>query len=573
VVVADTEQKRFSRGDVISRRYEVEKELGTGLLGTTYLARHISSGKLLALKVLRPLLIANPRDRQRFEEAFSRTKAQTHAGLIELGEVGEHAGQVYFTQEYFDSQNLRQLIDEYQNEQTSFTLQEACQIVLKALEAVDALHEAGIHHRNLKPENILVHSRRTGPGGKNIVRTVKVTDSGLADIVNPTIFAESYISRAEARYLAPELSGFDQLGTEHADVYSIGVMLYELLVGQPPRGTYLSPTQLRGDLPEHIDDVVEVALSESPEDRYPSTRDMINDIKRVFTEEHDDGPKGPNVKNILLAVGVGLAALALVGVYLGAREQPDPVAEAMAKDDSLRKTVAAQNRPPSEAEMNAMSKEHPEMLYIPPGPFVQGRLHQEDVNKTAARSEPLAQIAKSDGFFIDRFEYPNRLKDADGKPVKATARKTWQQAADACAELGKRLCTETEWEKACKGPGNHIYAYGDAYDEAMCGKGVDGKYTLGEKDTCVSGYGVFGMSGGPREWTSGVAGSKGNRRVVKGGLRANAERGTRCAFAVDEAAAYADGSLAFRCCLDATGGAAAPAEPAEGEAPPAEGGE
>ncbi|MEC7946230.1 MAG: SUMF1/EgtB/PvdO family nonheme iron enzyme, partial [Myxococcota bacterium] len=343
----------------------------------------------------------------------------------------------------------------------------------------------------------------------------------------------------------------DQVGTGHADVYSVGVMLYELLIGQPPRGTYLSPTQLRGDLPEHIDDVVEVALSESPEDRYPSTRDMINDLQRVFTVEHDEIPQGPNVRNILLAVGGGIALLALLGVYLGAREKPDPMAEAIVQDDQVRKAVAVQNRPPSEAEMNAMSDQHPEMLYIPPGPFVQGRLNQEDVKTTANRSEPLAKIAKSEGFFIDRFEYPNRLKDADGKPVRATTRQTWQQAADACEELGKRLCTEVEWEKACKGPGNHIYAYGDAHDLEMCGKGVDGKYTLGEKDTCVSGYGVFGMSGGPREWTSGIAGSKGNRRVVKGGLRANAERGTRCAFAVDEAAGYADGTLAFRCCLTA----------------------
>ena len=80
------------------------------------------------------------------------------------------------------------------------------------------------------------------------------------------------------------------------------------------------------------------------------------------------------------------------------------------------------------------------------------------------------------------------------------------------------------------------------------------------------------MSGGPREWTSGVAG-KGNRRIVKGGLRANAERGTRCAFAVDEAAKYADRSLAFRCCLDVTDvaeNAPEPAEDASAEGAPAQ---
>ena len=290
--------------------------------------------------------MSNPRDRQRFEDAFSRARAHKHASLIELGEVGEHAGQVYFTEEYFESQNLRQLVDEYQANQESFTLQEACQIVLKILDALSALHDAGIHHRNLKPENVLVHTRRTGPGGRNIVRTIKVTDAGLADIVNPTIFAESYISRAEARYLAPELSGFDQVGTERADVYSVGVMLYELLVGQPPRGTYLSPTQLRGDLPEHIDDVVEVALSENAEDRYPSARDMVNDLQRVFLEEHDEPPPGPSFRNILIAVGAGIAVLAVVGLYLGSRDKPDPVAEAMAQDDPSGRRRPRTVRPP-----------------------------------------------------------------------------------------------------------------------------------------------------------------------------------------------------------------------------------
>ena len=128
---------------------------------------------------------------------------------------------------------------------------------------------------------------------------------------------------------------------------------------------------------------------------------------------------------------------------------------------------------------------------------------------------------------------------------------SWKSAADACEQIGKRLCTEAEWEKACKGPGNWIYSYGDTYDAEMCGGGVDSPYTIGERDTCVSGYGVWGMSGGPREWTATTAGSSGNRQVVKGGMRSNNERGSRCAFAVDESAAFADATLSFRCCMSA----------------------
>ena len=564
------QQIQLSRGDVLSRRYEIEKELGSGMIGATYLARHISSGKHLCIKVLRAGMIEGAPDREHLEEAFTAAREVKHDGLIKLGEVGEHNGTTYFTEEYFPSQNLRQLIDEYQSDQKSFTLQEACQIAVNILEALSALHGGELLHRNLKPENVLVHSRKTGPGGKIIVRTVKVTDAGISGMINPTVFAQTYINRSEAKYLAPELGGFGHGGTPQSDIYSVGVMLYELLVGQPPRGTYLSPTQLRGDLPEHIDDVVENALGANPEDRYPSARDMINDIQRVFTTEIDEVRAGPNVRNVAIGVGVGLLVLTGVGVWLTQRDAPDPVEDARIVDHRLRNQIAARTKTPTDDEIRQKTEAHREMLYIPPGPFLMGRLNQEDVTKVASRSEPVVKEITSEGFYIDRFEFPNRLQDKDGKPVRPVAKVSWNDASEACESLGKRLCTEEEWEKACKGPANWIYSYGDSYDEEMCGRGIDATYHLGDAESCVSGYGVMGMSGGPREWTGSATGTKGTRRVVKGGLRANNERGSRCAFAVDESATYADTTLSFRCCLGDTA-APAPTAPAAPGAPKGDG--
>jgi len=534
------EFRQFSRGDVISSRFEIEKPLGEGTLGGAYLVRHIKSGKHLALKFVRPRFTTPRKGLDRFKASIKSVREARHDGLVRYGDVGDHEGLIYFSQEYFQGGNLRDLLEEYQEELKSFTLQEACQIVLKVLETLTHLHEHNIIHSHLKPENVLVRSKNTGPGGKNIIREVKVTDAGMAMMLAATGADDN------SPYRAPEL-GLG-MGTPPSDVYSVGVMLYELLVGQTPRGTYLSPTQLRGDLPEAIDDIVEIALAANAEDRYQNPRDMAEHIKQTFSGEVFADAPSSSFKNILIGVGIGIAMIGAVGVYLNVREAPDPTAAARAADEALRRQAQAQTRLLSEEEKAIMEKDHPEMLYIPAGPVIMGRLSQEDLS-IASQSEPQAKVVQIGAFYIDRFEFPNRLKAADDTPQIPVAKANWKAADEACQTRDKRLCTEDEWEKACKGPGNWIYSYGDTYDTEMCGSGVDENYVIGERETCVSGYGVWGMSGGPREWTNTPTGSKGQRRVVKGGLRSNNERGSRCAFAVDESAGYADSTLSFRCCL------------------------
>ena len=105
--MSQSQKAQFSRGDVVSGKYEIEKVLVSGVLGDTYLARIISSGKYLALRSLRPELTANARDRERLEFGFDQAKPVRHEGLLRLGEIAEHNGIVFFTQEYYQGQTLR----------------------------------------------------------------------------------------------------------------------------------------------------------------------------------------------------------------------------------------------------------------------------------------------------------------------------------------------------------------------------------------------------------------------------------------------------------------------------------
>ena len=143
------------------------------------------------------------------------------------------------------------------------------------------------------------------------------------------------------------------------------------------------------------------------------------------------------------------------------------------------------------------------------------------------KTEPLHSIVKVPAFLIDRFEFPNRVKNKDGSPVLPSAKVTWSAAAEACASVGKRLCTEEEWEKACKGPENTIYSYSDVYDEEMCGNGVEEIHHLGQNEACISGYGVADMSGNLRSGQR-SARDEVRRSVVKGGLRNNNQSGSHC---------------------------------------------
>lgn len=565
-------QPALRQGDVIGKKYEVEAALGAGPCGETYACRVVGSGKKVAVK-----LLAGPAvDAQHAMAAIAKIKEAQGENLVAILDQGEQGNRRFVVSEHADGDSLRRLMDEFAGQRKSFTLQEAGQLVKGILEAADAAHQAGLVHRHIKPTQVVVHSRMVGPG--KAVRTAKLTGLGFSALLDPATLAEAFGAQSENRYAAPELNAPHTGGSPQSDVYSAGVIFYELLCGQTPMGTYLSPSQIRDDLPKHVDDIVDIAMAANAEDRYPTARDMINDIQRTFTD--DDGPKqGMTTKQIGTVVAGALGLVALVGGYLLVS---DPEAEARRADAELRAHVVKEN-PTDPAAIQAKLSGHPNMAYVPAGTFIRGRMRAESPN-VALATEPLAAKATLGAYYIDVFEYENAK---DGHPVVGAS---WEAAGAACKALNKRLCTGLEWERACKGPENTIYAYGDTFDPEACGPDVttdsdrDGfnDWTSGAKPGCKSGWGVYDLGGGPAEWTA-DAGKNKKFKVIKGGKPGSAPMGSRCSWGIDQSPTYTTRALSFRCCMDDDGSlpidptappagtpeAAGASAPADGSAPPA----
>jgi hypothetical protein len=539
----------FSRGEMIASKYEVSDLLDESPLGVTHRAKHIKSGKYVRLLMLRPK-VAGHAQKDQLVEIFKKVKEIQHPGLVKFGELAENEGVAYVTYEDFEGRTLRELLTEYRVEGKRLELKEAAQITVQILEALDTLHQNGVVLRALRPEYVLINARHTGPRNRNFVARIKLIGAGLWDLVPSGALAEDEFSRGETQYLAPELKGFEPNATPRCDIYSAGVIFYELITGAPPLGTYQAPTTLRAELPRVVNDIVELALANSPDDRYPSTQDFLAAVQRTAIDapEADNDP-GRRLVPFAVAGVLGFILLAAIGSILYmVRTGPDDGQIPAAKDVEVRNAARQKLQVVDAATLQALLKtQPPNMAYIPGGTFVQGRMN---VDPLALATEPLTKMVETKPFLIDQYEYPNQI----GAPPMSEV--DYATADSLCAKAGKRLCTDLEWEKACKGPTNAIYGYAsstpaDVFDPDFCGNGLADKgYASGSKDQCKSGYSVFDVSGNYREWTSTEGKDGPTRRVVKGGMRGNPERGTRCAYSNDENQVFNDPSMSFRCCRD-----------------------
>jgi tRNA A-37 threonylcarbamoyl transferase component Bud32 len=242
-------------------------------MGEVHQAVQLSLGRTVAVKLLRQELASDEQFVARFEKEAAALAALRHPNIVSIVDRGRTENTYFLVMVYVDGQSLRERM-----RSPDFDVMRALSTMVQVTRAIDYAHQRGVIHRDLKPENILFDEQAGD--------IPKVTDFGLAGFDERSGQAQrnltqTHVSMGTASYMAPEQAVDAKSAGPRADVYSLGVMLYECLTGELPVGTFDPPSVRRPGVDKRLDAIVARCLKPAPEDRYPSAGALLADLEKV----------------------------------------------------------------------------------------------------------------------------------------------------------------------------------------------------------------------------------------------------------------------------------------------------
>jgi serine/threonine-protein kinase len=256
-------------------RYEVERHLGRGGMGDVYLVRDTIINRRAALKTIRPDTNLAPKEiiemRQRFYREAQTAGALTHPNIVTIYDVGEDLGMSYLVMEFFEGETLTQRMKKQR-----FTVAQIKHVIYHAGMGLDYAHANGVVHRDVKPDNIMVSN----------AGLVKVMDFGIARIVESDLTKTGSVIGTPA-YMSPEQVNGQKIDGR-SDIFSLGVILYELLTGRKPftgqtvsslmfaivKADHAQPSALDAKVHVNWDEILRKALAKDRDERYPSAKEL-----------------------------------------------------------------------------------------------------------------------------------------------------------------------------------------------------------------------------------------------------------------------------------------------------------
>ncbi len=279
----------IAKGQKINNRYEVIRLLGEGGMANVYLGEDTILNRKVAIKVLRGDLANDEKFLRRFQREALSASSLSHPNIVEMYDVGEDDGNFYIVMEYIEGRNLKQLL----KKRGSLTLNEVIDIMLQLTDGISHAHESYIIHRDIKPQNILILDNGL----------VKVTDFGISTALNNTQLTQTNSVMGSVHYLPPE-QATGKAASIKSDIYSMGILMYELLTGNLPfkgdNAVEIALKQMKEHIPSIIEDkpnvpqsvenIVLKACAKNPKNRYDDAKEMHDDLERCLKNDYKDVP-------------------------------------------------------------------------------------------------------------------------------------------------------------------------------------------------------------------------------------------------------------------------------------------
>ena len=271
-------------GKVINDRYEVVEKLGGGGMSVVYLAKDTILKRKVAIKAIS--IPANEKEEtiERFEREVHNLTQLAHKNIVNVYDVTENDDCFFIVMEYIDGPTLSEYIANHQ----PLDIQTIINFTEQIIEGIKHAHETRIVHRDIKPQNILIEKDKT----------LKILDFGIAKALSETTMTQTNHVLGTVQYLSPEQARGESTDSG-TDIYSIGVVLYEMLVGKPPyngenaisiaikhiQDDMPNPTAQRKDVPQALSNVVLKATEKDKKDRYQSVNEMQEDLKSALSDD------------------------------------------------------------------------------------------------------------------------------------------------------------------------------------------------------------------------------------------------------------------------------------------------
>jgi formylglycine-generating enzyme required for sulfatase activity/tRNA A-37 threonylcarbamoyl transferase component Bud32 len=514
------EMQRNSVKRILGGRYEIEGRLAQGGMSTVYKATDPNLRRSVAIKLIHPHLSRDPEFVQRFEQEAAVVAQLRHPNIVQVYDFAHQDDVYYMVLEYVSGETLQARLKALNSVNRRLPLATSAQLIATLCDAVDFAHQHGMIHRDLKPANIMINRQ-----GQPILM-----DFGVAKMMGETRFTSTGTVIGTALYMSPEQARGER-PDERADIYSLGVTLFEMITGQPPfegdsavvilmkhvNEPVPDIRRLNGDVPEELIAVVEKALAKDPNQRFQTAAEMGAALRAIDLNHHARVSSGISRSAAVVspprttsASGVrpaparqgrdwfawllGAATLLILMLIVGgvlmfvawrfarplilAQEMNLPAADGMTHINGGIYLVGldasdGEYSVPHQVQLGDFWIDQYEVMNLQYAEFVAKTGHQPPAGWPSGKMPP----------------------DQESYPVIGVS---WDLAAAYCQWAHKRLPSEAEWEVTARGPQGLLYPWGN--DEHAVALPRDGTYPVGSIPSNHSPFGVFDMAGNVWEW-------------------------------------------------------------------------